>query len=264
MSFIYPLCSSSKGNCTYVGTDSEGILIDAGIGIRNFNTHLSFIGLDKKAVKAIFITHEHSDHIKGLSRIQKELKVPVFASTGTLEALLQKQALSLEFPCQALDSCGISIGNMYVSAFETPHDSIQSQAYQIDMPDGKKVTVCTDLGHITPEIHQRLSESDLLLLESNYEKNLLQIGIYPPFLKRRIAGSRGHLSNDDCADEISSLFDLGINNFVLGHLSEENNYPELALAGVVSRLGKKGAVINQDYTLFVAPKTNVGTTIEIR
>lgn len=263
MSFLYSLCSSSKGNCTYVGSRESGILIDAGIGIRNFSAHLSMIGLKSNAIKGILITHEHGDHIKGLARIQAALNVPVYASEGTLGVLLDKGAVNPNMQMHVLSGEKMEIADLQVHAFQTPHDCMDGQGYCIAFPDGKRVAVCTDLGYVTKEIHNQLLHNDLVLLESNYEEALLKIGMYPPFLKRRIAGDLGHLSNEDCSNEICSLFDSGIKKFVLGHLSEENNRPDLAYINVVTELAKKGAQPDRDFSLHVAPKTNIGKIIEV-
>lgn len=263
MAFIYPMCSSSKGNCTYVGNQDEGVLIDAGLGIRGFLKHLSLIGVEKQAIRGIFVTHEHSDHVKGLARIQKELDVPVYASNRTLSKLAEKGFLWEEGFIQSIDSQPQQAGGFVVEAFSTPHDSVESQAYQIHIAGGKTVTVCTDLGHVTSEIHERLASSDLLLLESNYDPAMLEMGPYPEFLKRRIAGSRGHLSNTDCGYEITRLYEEGVRHFVLGHLSEENNRPELAYANVVSYLQQAGAQVQKDFTLWVAPKNNEGQVVPV-
>lgn len=266
MPFIYSLCSSSKGNCTYLGSQTDGILIDAGIGIRNFASRMSLIGVNPSAVRGIFVTHEHSDHIKGLSKIQAKLKVPVYASEGTCLAIREKGAVEDPTCLHVLSpnyNPSVWIEKMEVSSFFTSHDSAQSQCYTVAFPEGKRAAVCTDLGLVTPDVHQALLGSDLVLLESNYEKTMLQLGIYPPFLKRRIAGKRGHLSNEDCAEEICKLYQSGIKKFILGHLSEENNYPELAFTNVVAELEKVGAALKNDYDLWVAPKDNHGEIVTI-
>lgn len=263
MAFLYPLASSSKGNCSYVGTKENGLLIDAGVGIRTFAAHMSFIGIHSRAIKGIFITHEHSDHIKGLSRIQTALRVPVYASKGTLASLIQKGVLSPHCDFRVVDKEEIVLSGMTVKAFHTPHDSAESQCYRVMTEDHKQICVCTDLGHMTEEIHQELAQSDLVMLESNYEEEMLRMGRYPAFLKRRIAGKNGHLSNCDCADEIAALYGQGIRRFVLGHLSEENNRPEIAFMNIVHRLSQENAVLESDYQLTVAPKTNTGKMIEV-
>lgn len=262
MLFLYSFCSSSKGNCTYIGSKTSGILIDAGISIRNFAAHMALLGIATDAIKGIFVTHEHSDHIKGLRRIQSALKVPVYASGRTLSALVEKQAVNPEYGLSPVSE-PLKLEGMTITPFSTSHDSAQSQCYWVSFPEGKKITVCTDLGVVTDTVHEALLGSDLVLLESNYEKSLLQMGIYPPFLKRRIAGEAGHLSNDDSAAEICKLYDAGVRNFVLGHLSEENNMPALAMGKVVSELEKKGGHIGEDYSLWVAPKTNNGKIVEV-
>lgn len=266
MPFIYSLCSSSKGNCTYVGTQKDGILIDAGIGIRNFYSQMASVSIASDAIRGIFVTHEHSDHIKGLNKLQARLKVPVYASEGTCRAIREKGAVENPACLHVISqnyNPSIWIEGMEIRSFFTSHDSAQSQCYTISFPEGKRIAVCTDLGEVTAQVHEALLGADLVMLESNYEKNMLQVGIYPPFLKRRIAGKRGHLSNEDCAEEICKLYQTGIKKFILGHLSEENNYPELAFSNVVTQLGKIGAALDYDYSLWVAPKTNDGEIVII-
>lgn len=264
MTFIYPLCSSSKGNCTYIGTKQAGILIDAGIGIRSFISQFKILRISLSAIKAIFITHEHSDHVKGLKRIQQELNVPVFASNGTLQALYCKQLIDLNKKIYRLNSAQeVLVANMNVLGFSTPHDTNESFAYKVITHDNKKISVCTDLGHISQNVHNYLKDCDAILLESNYEESLLEMGDYPVFLKERIIGKYGHLSNQDCANEIYNLVNLGVKKFILGHLSQENNMPDIAYANVIEYLSRFSLSINEHYSLKVAPVTNDGTIIEI-
>lgn len=264
MAIIYPMASSSKGNCTYVGSKACGVLIDAGIGIRSFLAHLALIGVPPQAIRGILITHEHSDHIKGLARIQKALGVPVYASKGTLRQLLQKRVIAPQTPMGLIPEAGLLLDGMRVTAFATPHDCEQSQCYRICMEDGASAVVCTDLGEVTEEIHRQLLGSDAVMLESNYEESMLLMGRYPYFLKRRIAGARGHLSNESCAAELCRLYEAGVRRFVLGHLSEENNRPEIALETMVHMLSQYGAVPGQDFQLLVAPRENNGKWMEFQ
>ncbi len=263
MSFIYTLCSSSKGNCTYIGTKKSGVLIDAGIGIKKFATHLSMIDVKKSAIKAIFVTHEHTDHISGLARIQKALNIPLYASKGTLKQLVLKGTVSESDNLNEINE-SVLIDDIKISPFKTPHDCVESVGYVINTPDNKKISICTDLGYVTDGIHNSICGSDFVLIESNYDKGLLEVSDYPYMLKKRIAGEKGHLSNEDCTAEILKLFSEGTKNFLLGHLSEQNNRPELAYAHVVSALAKQGAKVAVDYNLKVAPKTNVGNIIEVK
>lgn len=264
MTFIYPLCSSSKGNCTYVGTREKGILIDAGIGIRSFISQFKFLGISPSAIRGIFITHEHTDHAKGLKRIQQELDVPILASNGTLQALCQKQMIDINKTIYKLDAQQeVIVSDMNIFGFSTPHDSNESFAYKITTADNKRICVCTDLGYITKTVHNNLKDCDTVLLESNYEKSLLEMGSYPMFLKERIAGNFGHLSNDDCAKEILNLINCGVKKFMLGHLSQENNMPNIAYANVIEYLLRENIILDKDYSLKVAPVNNDGSIIEI-
>lgn len=262
MAIIYPLASSSKGNCIYIGTKNKGILVDAGIGIRSFAAHMSILGIQPQAIQGIFITHEHTDHVKGLARIQKALNIPVFGSKGTLRKLVEKQLIAPHIPMQLIWENDFELDEFCITAFSTPHDSEQSQCYRIRTPEGRSAVVCTDLGHVTDQIHNTLVGSDVVMLESNYEDSMLATGKYPYFLKKRIAGLNGHLSNMDCAQEISKLYHVGVKKFILGHLSEENNLPELAHQNVVHTLSSCGATIGQDFELMVAPRENQGKWIE--
>lgn len=263
MAFLYSFASSSKGNCTYVGSKQNGILIDAGIGIRQFVSHTKELGIQPGAVKGIFITHEHTDHVKGLARIQKQLNVPVYASKGTLVAMLEKGQVGPDIHLEVISDKPAEICDMKLTAFRTSHDSSESQCYHIETDDHKRVSICTDLGYVTEDIHTYLTQSDLVFLESNYDERMLQAGRYPYFLKRRIAGGKGHLSNSDCAEEIAKLYQAGIEKFVLGHLSEENNHPDVAEANIHERMLRDGAKAGADYLLSVAPVRNCGAVIEV-
>ena len=184
MAIIYPLASSSKGNCIYVGNQQSGVLIDAGIGIRAFAAHLALIGIPPEAIKGIFVTHEHTDHVKGLERIQKALKVPVYGSKGTLKRLIEKKVLPPFAPMQLAEEETVLSG-CSVIPFATPHDSEQSQCYRIRTAEGTSAVVCTDLGHMTDEIHRHLLGSDVVMLESNYEESMLCLLYTSRFLNEK-------------------------------------------------------------------------------
>lgn len=253
---IYPICSSSKGNCTYVCSEDTALLIDAGFGIRNLYKYLSNANFSNKNIKAIFITHEHTDHISGLCSIVKNLCIPIFASKGTINYLLNKNKICPEAELHEITPHKpIYIGDFEVSAFLTPHDSAESLGFCIQN-NNKKFSICTDIGHITSIIKEKLIDSDFILLESNYDCNLLQISPYPHYLKKRIMSNLGHLSNDDTAKFIEYLIYNGVNRFLLGHLSQMNNTPDLALQTVISYLIEQKLKINKDYLLNVAPVRN--------
>jgi phosphoribosyl 1,2-cyclic phosphodiesterase len=263
MSIFFPLCSSSSGNCTYIGDKNNGILIDAGIGIRKFKSLILDAGISENAVKAIFITHEHSDHIKGLPQLVKKLNVPVYGTRFALEMLVTKKILSEDSDMyEVCTNKYITEYDMQIESFSTPHDSIESVGYKVTTSDNKKIGFSTDLGYITNEVLFGLSECDFTMIEANYDEHLLEIGSYPHFLKQRIKGDYGHLSNTDCAKAIEKLIKLGTNRFMLGHLSDENNRPDIALSSVLNGLDSAG-LNSADFNISVASKFSDGYYITV-
>ncbi len=261
MSLLYSLCSSSKGNCHFVGTPRSGLLIDGGIGIRNYAAQLTLAGISLSAPQAVLVTHEHSDHVSGLQKIALRHRLPVYGTPGTLDALVQKGILDYSLDLRVIQPGEtVSLGGQSFTAISTPHDSAQSCCYRVEQED-QTVMVCTDLGQVTPEIHNALCSSDTVLLESNYDEELMAHSPYPGFLRRRIQGNRGHLSNSDCAKELVELARAGVKRFVLGHLSQENNRPELACQNALSALLGAGAAPGEDFTLWVAPRMNNGRVV---
>ncbi|MEG0614625.1 MAG: MBL fold metallo-hydrolase, partial [Oscillospiraceae bacterium] len=253
---IYPLFSSSKGNATFVGTPSAGVLIDAGVTYKRLNEGLLRCGLTVDAVKAVFVTHEHSDHVKGISVLTKAKKIPVYAQKITLENLISQGIIHSEgFEIRGV----VEICGMKISAFETPHDTEQSCGYQIITLDNRKCAVCTDLGHVTATVDENLCGCDLVLLEANYDEKMLRNGCYPEYLKSRISSQNGHLSNNDCANYVKKLIEKGTTRVILGHLSQENNSPKAAENAVFLKLSQY--VRNIDYILQVAPVETSGECV---
>ncbi len=262
MARIYPICSSSKGNSTFIGTRGHGILVDAGCSFRALGTALSLIDTDLDGIEALFITHEHIDHIKALDQIFKHTRLPVFASGGTIEAL--REMGKIPGDAQLFDiKDGYRSALFEVSAFRTSHDSAESVGYAISF--GKeKFGVCTDTGFVTEDAEKALAGCRTVLLESNYDEEMLRKNLnYPPELKRRISGDRGHLSNGDSADFALKLLKNGTRHLVLGHLSQENNTPSTARTRAERLFAENGAVIEKDYTLNVAPVMTNGDYIGV-
>lgn len=257
---LYSLCSSSKGNCTYIGDGKTGILIDAGFGIRNYRNSMRLAGLDPDGIKAIFLTHEHSDHISGLKNITSNYDVPVYGSRGTLEQVLIKEAVCSKTKLYEINHCVAEIEDFQVQAFHTPHDSAESLGYSV-FAGYKKISVCTDIGTVTDEVSENLLGSTYILLESNYDKEMLVTGSYPYFLKERVSSDSGHLSNDDCAELMGKLIENGTEHFMLGHLSIENNMPQLALQTSVGHMACRGMKVQKDFTVEIAPERNKGRVV---
>lgn len=249
------LYSSSSGNSTYIGMAEAGVLVDAGVSLKRLREACDYQGIDLETVKAVFVTHEHSDHVKGLKPFLSKYKVPVFSSKKTLEALIKNGCIPAGCDCveitDSAEICGIS-----VKAFHTSHDTPVSLGYKFSLPDERQISVCTDLGYVSDEVLRGLMKSDLVLLESNHDLNMLRCGPYPFELKKRIMSDCGHLSNEVCAETAAKLLSGGTTRFVLGHLSHENNTPDKAYAETFSKLDMCGARINIDYTLTVAGDQN--------
>lgn len=258
MARVYPLFSSSKGNSTYIGTKNDGILIDDGVSFSRLKAALEVNGLSVESIRAVFVTHEHSDHIKGLSVLTKKIKAPVFARGLTLEYLLRAGALNGDYGelKDGEEVCGVRI-----EWFDTPHDSQQSCGYKLTFKDGRTAAVCTDLGHVTEEIEAALTGAECVLLEANYDVEMLRNGSYPYYLKERIFSGRGHLSNNDSGSFAARLIKGGTEKIILGHLSQENNRPEIAESTVESCLSEFKR--NTDYILSVAPVETHGGFVTV-
>jgi len=255
MSRFCTLASSSRGNCAYLSGGGAAVLVDAGISLRAIAGAISDIGQSVEELAGVFITHEHTDHIKGLCTFLKKFKIPLYASPATLEALIGTGQIPPESVLVEL-SGEVQVGGMSVRAFDTSHDAAQPVGLRFSMPDGRVVGIATDLGCAGERIRGALTGCDLVLLESNYDPAMLSAGPYPWPLKRRIAGEAGHLSNEDGAAMAAYLAARGTTRFVLGHLSVNNNHPAIAYQTARCELDAAGAREGLDYILSVAPPYN--------
>lgn len=257
-----PLFSSSSGNATFIGSGKTGILIDAGVSAKKIREALSSREIDPSKISAIFVTHEHTDHIKGIRVLASSFGIPVYATEGTMKGLEEAEILNGKFPYHIISRKDeIAVGDLLVRSFETPHDSAESCGFTIEFPDERKAAVATDIGCITNEIMNNLIGCDLVMLESNHDIGMLENGIYPYNLKRRILSDRGHLSNEACSLAAAQLIERGTTRLFLGHLSAENNMPALAYQTSYAAIYETGAVLDRDYTLEVNQKENTGNIV---
>ncbi|MBQ9428456.1 MAG: MBL fold metallo-hydrolase [Clostridia bacterium] len=223
------LYSGSKGNCTWIACGGDLVLIDAGRSAKSLCDGLRAVGLDIARVRAIFITHEHSDHIGALEMLSKKYDIPIHMAAPSAEKLLPTTVYLQKNIILHPPLFSERVGGMTVSSFCTPHDSEMSVGYRIELADGRRIGYATDIGHITDEISDGLAGAFAVVLESNHDPEMLQNGRYPLWLKARIASPRGHLSNTDCAAFLPRLAAGGTAHVLLAHLSAENNRPALAL-----------------------------------
>lgn len=227
--------SGSTGNCALVSSPGGNILIDAGISMKRIRENLSRSGLAPECLGGILITHEHSDHISGLAMLTKYHAVPVYVP-GVLAVNLRRAVPGVE-RCLHIIEAGkpFAVGGLSVTAFHTSHDTDESVGYRVEC--GCALGFATDMGFVTDEAENALLGCDAVLIEANHDRDMLVSGPYPPYLKYRILSPRGHLSNADCARLAVKLADAGTKYIVLGHLSRENNTPELAYETVRAALG---------------------------
>lgn len=250
------LFSGSSGNSYYIGSERAGILLDAGRTAKQLDAMLARCGISSEAIQGIFVTHEHSDHIKGLRVFASKHHLPVFASAGTLAELERLNCLSTKYEAQTIESTGMECAGMFIKPFHTSHDSAESIGYRIETHDGRQIAISTDLGYLSEEVRREMTGADMIVLESNHDVSMLQNGSYPYPLKRRILSKTGHLSNTACADELYGFASSGTTRFVLTHLSSENNTPELAYQTSLCALSLSGLKQGIDFELYVAPKEN--------
>jgi len=256
------LYSGSSGNCLFVETQKTKILIDCGTSLKKVVDGLSSIDRNIDDIDAILVTHEHIDHVQSLGNASKKYDIPVYVNLETLEAMpKQKDKISLHN--QNLIEIGkeFTIGDLAINPFSIPHDAANPCGFNI-YNNKSKLTIATDLGHMDNKLFENLKESSFILLESNYDPEILKCSNYPFLLKQRISGPKGHLSNSTAGKTIAELTKSNLKEVMLGHLSKENNFPELAYQTVVEEL-QNGNVDLNEIRLSVASRYNPSKIIKI-
>lgn len=257
MSLFCPLYSGSSGNCFFLKAQSTSLLVDLGVSCRAATTAMKQLDAVPEELDGILITHEHSDHIKGLPVFLKKCRAPVYGSQQVLDYLADNLTLPAHTRLIPVEPGGFWVGEVGVTPFQTPHDSVGSLGYRLTLPDGQQVGFATDLGRYTSTVHQGLCGCDLVVLESNYDEGMILVSDYPYPLKRRIMSQRGHLSNGDCAQALLQLAGQGTGRFILGHLSQNNNMAPLAQQTALGALTAAGLVEGRDFTLQVASRSQM-------
>ena len=248
---FFSLASGSSGNCYYLGTSSFGILIDAGIGVRQIKKMLKEHGVEFEKILAVLITHDHADHIKSVGSLGESFHIPIYATEAVhvgisrsryVEEILlaSRRVIEKEKP--------FSIRDFTITAFKVPHDSSDNVGYMIVYGE-RKFVIVTDVGHITEVIRHYVGMANHLALEANYDEEMLKSGAYPDFLKERVSSPSGHLSNKEAAEFLASIYTHRLKDVWLCHLSRDNNHPELAYKTVDLRLFQEGIRVGKDLSL---------------
>lgn len=259
------IASGSSGNCLYAANDDTHILIDAGISKKRIEQGLKSFGTEGTDIDALLVTHEHMDHIQGIGVWSRKHHVPIYGTRGTLEEIWRTKSLgkvdeSLFHVIRPGET--FQINDMTIHPFSIPHDARDPVSYQIETADARIGTV-TDLGYFDEAIIDELKDCDLLYVEANYDLHMLEVGPYPYQLKRRIAGNYGHLCNEMSGQLVGRLLNERLQQVILGHLSKENNFPELALRAVQNELERDFSVTKEALHISVAPRDEARALITL-
>ena len=260
------IASGSSGNCIYVGSECAHVLVDIGISGKKMEQGLNSLDLTGRDIDGILITHEHSDHIKGLGVIARKYGIPIYATGGTVDAMLRCGSLG-KIPegifREIREDQAFEIKDLRINPFTIPHDAAQPVGYRLECGESS-VGIATDLGKYNDYIIENLQNLDAILLEANPDIRMLQVGKYPYYLKQRILGDRGHLSNENAGRLLCRLLHDNMKAVFLGHLSRENNYEELAYETVCSEvtLGDN-PYKSKDFKIQVAKRDFVSEAVTI-
>ena len=250
--------SGSSGNCYYLFTETDGLLIDAGVGVRALKKYCRDYGLSLSSVRHLLITHDHADHIKCVGSLSHEYHLPVYATSIVHEGIDRNYSVSRKVANELRHNITpgepMQLGDFLVTPFSVPHDSSDNVGYEVQA-QGVTFCVITDAGCITPEMATFIGRANYLVLEANHDCEMLQQGPYPQHLKVRIASETGHLNNNDCGEAIAQHMSEGLRHVFLCHLSEENNHPELARKSVEAVLRGYGIVVGKDLQLDILKRT---------
>ena len=233
---VSALASGSKGNSIFIDGPDGSLLVDAGLSAREIMRRIAHLGTSPDRIKGILVTHDHSDHLRGVRVLATRLGVTVYGTAGTLRAARLPDSINIRAIKSGDD---FTVAGFTVRPFSLPHDATDPVGYKLEQ-NGVKIGIATDLGYATALVKRRLAGCDMLILESNYDEDMLLEGPYPWFLKQRIRSRRGHLSNEVSSQTLSELLHPGLQRVVLAHLSEVNNCPEAAIGEAEGAIGVQG------------------------
>ncbi|MEG0793713.1 MAG: MBL fold metallo-hydrolase [Lachnospiraceae bacterium] len=260
------IASGSSGNCIYVGSSNTHLLIDTGISKKRIKEGLLEVGVNGNEIDGILVTHEHSDHIQGLGVFSREFKIPIFATKGTLEGIKSCSTLGtipdgLFHEIKADQKFGL--GELHIHPFAISHDAQEPTGYRIEKDD-KSVAIATDLGLYDDYIISNLQNLDAILIEANHDVHMLEVGSYPYYLKQRVMGNKGHLSNELSGRLLCNILQDKLKHVILGHLSKENNYAKLAYETVKLEVNMSNVPYQcKNFEMTVAKRDTISDIITI-
>jgi phosphoribosyl 1,2-cyclic phosphodiesterase len=250
--------TGSSGNCYYIGNGRYGILIDAGIPIRNIKRNLSNIGVDLSAIRAVFVTHDHIDHIKAVGVLGEKYHVPVFTTGKIHEGIQRNYGVTQKLfgsKRQIEVNSTVEIEDIKITSFPVSHDASECVGYTVEYKS-KAFSIATDLGYISSEAAEHLRKADYVVIEANYDEEMLRKGPYPVYLQERIRANTGHLSNEQAGLFLAENYNERLKNIFLCHLSKENNTPATAYTTVKQHLEQKQIIVGQDVELIPLERLN--------
>ena len=259
------IASGSSGNCIFAGSERTALLFDVGLSGKRVEQGLNSFGYTGHDIDAIFISHEHSDHIRGLGVLARKLGVPIYATPGTIREIRKCGSLGAipgELFREVLPDVQVQIGDMTVEPFSVSHDAAEPVAYRVSS-GGKSAAIATDMGTYTDYTIRHLQFADTILLEANHDVRMLEMGRYPYPLKQRILSDHGHLSNESSGQLLCEILHDGLKHILLGHLSAENNYPALAYETVCAEVTMGSNPWKaSDFPIEVARRDQTGNLLE--
>jgi len=250
--------SGSSGNCYYIGNATQGFLIDAGLGVRSIRKYLRAIDLDFDNIWGVFVTHDHADHIKAVGPLGEKHRIPIYATRKVHEGIQRSYCVTEKLYSSKKyieKDETIELGDFKITAFHVSHDSYDSVGYTIEYKE-KRFTFATDLGFVGEEVGAHLMQADYMVLEANYDEQMLLQGAYPVYLKNRIIAPTGHLSNDQAGRFLAANYNERIKHIFLCHLSRENNLPELAYTTIQNYLEEKQVIVGEHVQLVTLDRMN--------